>query len=100
VVSVAKDDALAVRFFVPESQATLVEVGQRVRIQVPTSAEELDGVVDRVDFFPQELGYLLENESLPNAREKAIQVMASVVSTGPLATGTEIRVRLVRAEAP
>lgn len=100
VVSVAKDDALAVRFFVPEAHASQVHEGQRLRIQIPTSAEELDGVVERVDFFPQELGYLLENESLPYAREKAIQVMASVVTTSTLATGTEIRVRLVSAEQP
>ena len=98
IVSLAQDESLAVRFFVPEGQAGGVVVGSRVAVQIPTSAELVDGVVSAVDFFPQEIGFLLENESLPNGREKAIQVKA-MLTTPPstLAAGTEVRVKLVAA---
>jgi multidrug resistance efflux pump len=95
VVSLAKDDALAVRFFVPEAEASGVKVGDAISVVVPTTADEVKGVVIAVDFFPQELGYLLENDSLPNGREKAIAVRASLDSPpSSLAAGTEIKVRL------
>jgi hypothetical protein len=100
VVSVARDDALAVRFFIPEARAVQVRAGQAVRVQVPTSAEEVEGVVDRIEFFPVEIGFLLENDALPNAREKAVQVRATLTGTGNLAAGTEVRVRLVATDGP
>lgn len=97
VVSLAKDDVLAVRFFVPEAQASDVKVGADVSIAVPTRADEIAAVVDQVDFFPQEIGFLLENEGLPNGREKAIQMRASLVSpSAELAAGTEVRVKVRR----
>lgn len=96
IVSLAKDDALAVRFFVPEGQASGVVVGSRVAVQIPTSAEQVAGVVSAVDFFPQEIGFLLENEALPNGREKAIQVRATLTSPpSTLAAGTEVRVKVI-----
>lgn len=96
ILSLAQDDTLAVRFFVPEGQASGVVVGSRVAVQLPTSAELVDGVVSAVDFFPQEIGFLLENEALPNGREKAIQVKATLTKAPPtLAAGTEVRVKLV-----
>jgi hypothetical protein len=101
VVSVAKDDTLAVRFFVPEVQASRLTQGQRVRVLAPSGGDEIDGAVARVDFFPQELGFLLENDQLPNAREKAVEVRATLTGApGNLAAGTEVRVRLVDGGAP
>jgi hypothetical protein len=95
VLSLAKDDVLAVRFFVPEAEAARVKVGTKVAVVVPTRAEELEAVVDQVDFFPQEIGFLLENEGLPNGREKAIQIRASLAAPpGDLAAGTEVRVKV------
>ncbi|MDP2339486.1 MAG: HlyD family efflux transporter periplasmic adaptor subunit [Deltaproteobacteria bacterium] len=95
ILSLAKDATLAVRFFLPEGQAARVGVGSKVAVMVPTTAEEVAGVVDSVDFFPQELGFLQELEG-PNEREKAIQVKASLVSPpAGLAAGTEVRVKIV-----
>ncbi len=94
VLSVAQDEVLAVRFFVPEAQAARVQVGDQVAVVVPTTADEVAAVVESVDFFPQELGFLLENEGLPNGREKAIQVRATLSSPPRLAAGTEVRVKL------
>jgi hypothetical protein len=100
VVSVAKDDTLAVRFFVPEAQASRLALGQRVRVLGPSGGEEIDGLIARVDFFPQELGFLLENDQLPNAREKAVEVRATLTGAPKnLAAGTEVRVRLIDAPA-
>ena len=95
ILSLAKDATLAVRFFVPEGQAAKVGVGSVIAVVVPTTAEVVAGVVDSVDFFPQELGFLQELEG-PNEREKAIQVRASLTSPpAGLAAGTEVRVKLV-----
>jgi hypothetical protein len=95
VLSIAKDDVLAVRFFVPEAQASRITVGTKVAVAVQTRADEIQGTVEQVDFFPQEMGFLLENEGLPNGREKAIQMRASLVGApAELAAGTEVKVRV------
>lgn len=95
VVSLAADETLAVRFFVPEAEASHLQTGAKVLVITPTSAEEIEATVVAVDFFPQELGFLLENDELPNAREKAVAVRASLTAApATLAAGTEIRVRL------
>jgi multidrug resistance efflux pump len=103
IVSVAKNDALSAVFFVSEVAIASVHKGDRVRVQLPTSTEHLIGEVEELDFFPQELGFLLENETLPNAREKAVRVKASLsstASTASLAAGTEVRVSLSASEPP
>lgn len=95
ILSLAQDDLLAIRFFVPEARAARIAVGSKLAVVIPTSAEELSAVVESVDFFPQEIGFLLENEGLANGREKAIQVRAALTSpSAGLAAGTEVRVKV------
>jgi hypothetical protein len=101
IVSIAQDKDLAVRFFVPEARAATVRLGAHVSVVSPASGEAVDGVIERVAFFPQELGFLLENDSLPDAREKALEVRANVQNPPPSITaGTEVRVKLLGAAAP
>jgi multidrug resistance efflux pump len=97
IVSIAKDAELAVRFFVPEARAATVSAGAQVSVVSPASGEAVAGVIERVAFFPQELGFLLENDSLPDAREKALVVRAVFRAPPPasITAGTEVRVRLV-----
>ena len=94
VMSVARDATLQVRFFVPEHQISQVVVGARVTVIAVSSADELPAVVKSIGYFPQELGFLLENEELPNGREKAFEVRAELEAAKDLPAGTEVRVRL------
>jgi hypothetical protein len=93
-MSVARDAALQVRFFVPEHLVWQVKVGAQVTVIAVSSADELPAVVKSIGYFPQELGFLLENEELPNGREKAFEVRAELEAAKDLPAGTEVRVRL------
>ncbi len=96
LVSVAKDPKLAVRFFVPEHRIFELQAGMQVTVASAHSGEELAATVKRVDFFPQELGFLRELPNLPNAREKAFSVLAELDEVAPptLSAGTEVRVKV------
>ena len=95
LMSVAKDASLAVRFFVPEHRVASVKGGSQLTVTGMASAEELPAVVKGLDFFPQELGFLLENEELPNGREKAFAVKAELLKPSDGVTaGTEVRVKV------
>lgn len=95
VLSIARDEQLSVRFFVPEHRAHELVAGRKVRVRVPTSGDDVPAVVRSVDQFPQEMGFLLEDERRPDAREKAFVVVADFTGpTGELAAGHEIRVGL------
>lgn len=95
LASLAKDELLGVRFYVPEHRFHVLREGMVV-IATGASGEEHRAVVKKVDFFPQELGFLLELPTIPNAREKAFAVTAEL--TGPavgLSAGTELKVRVL-----
>ena len=90
--SVAKDDQVWVQFFVPEAQWS--SLGDTQEFFVETSGEP--AIVDRVKMeeFPQELGFLKNDDRLPNAREKAYVVWAKFrEKPQDLSAGVEIRVR-------
>lgn len=94
LVSVAKDSALAVRFFVPEHRIAEIRKGAEVSVVSAASGEEHSAIIDRVDFFPQELGFLRELPTLPNAREKAFAVVALLQGAQEgLSAGSEVRVK-------
>jgi len=95
VLAVAKDATLAAKFFVPEHRIGEVFLGAEVVVTTPASAEENKAVVKRIDFFPQELGFLMENPNLPNGREKAFSVQADFVGApAGLSAGAELRVKV------
>lgn len=93
VVSVARDETVKVRFFVPEARLDEVSVGQRLHVRPVASDQDLAVTVSRILLFPQEIGFLREDENLPNAREKAYVAEASFESPEvELGAGTEVRV--------
>jgi multidrug resistance efflux pump len=94
VLSIARDDALSVRFFVPEHQLASVRVGDEVAV-LAVAAETIHRArVSRIERFPQEMGFLRQDADLPNAREKAYVARASFVNkpTG-FAAGNEVQVQ-------
>lgn len=95
LISVAKDAALGARFFVPEHRIHEIREGMKVVVVSAASGEELPARVTQVDFFPQELGFLMEEPNLPNAREKAFAVVAEFEGMPPagLTAGVEIRIK-------
>jgi hypothetical protein len=97
IVALATDGSLAVKFFVPEHRMTELKEGANITVQTQASGEEYKAVVKSIDFFPQEIGFLMENETLPNAREKAFAVKA-VFDTAPagLTAGSEVKVKVKR----
>lgn len=95
LVSLAKDPTLAVRFFVPEHRVALVKEGALLTVTGVASAEEFPAVARSIDFFPQEIGFLLENEELPNGREKAFQIRGELKKAPEgVSAGTEVRVKV------
>lgn len=97
LMSLAKDPSLAVRFFVPEHRVAMVIPGSELTVVGVASAEEFPAVARTIDFFPQEIGFLLENEDLPNGREKAFQVKGELAHAPEgLSAGTEVKVKVRR----
>lgn len=96
LLAIAKDAKLGVRFFVPEHRIHELREGTKLIVSSPSSGEELQAVVKSIGFFPQELGFLMELPTLPNAREKAFAVVAEFVSDPKeMTAGTELRVKAV-----
>jgi hypothetical protein len=91
-VSIARDARLSVRFFVPEHRVDEIRAGGTVRVRSVTSADEHPATVRHVDRFPQEVGFLMEDDQRPDAREKAYVVLADLADPGDLVAGNEVRV--------
>ena len=94
VVLLAKDERLAVRCFVPEHRLQEVYRGQQLMVMGARSTNRYAARVTKIERFPQELGFLLEDEDLPNARAKAFVVIAELAPGAKLAAGHEVQVRL------
>lgn len=95
-LSVAKDRELSVEFFIPEHRFALTTAQKEFVVHSPSSAKTYPARVERVEPFPQELGFLKEDESLPNAREKMYVVHAVFDDEVPaeLSAGSEVEVGL------
>lgn len=94
-VSVARDDALSLQFFIPEDRYDLTRTQKQFVVLSPTSSKTYAVEVERVDEFPQELGFLRENDALPGAREKMYVVHARFGQKPEgLSAGLEVKVRL------
>jgi len=94
VILLAKDERLAVRCFIPEHRLHEVHLDQGV-IVMGHSTAKYPGKVTHIERFPQELGFLLRDNDLPNARVKAFVVVADLAKGTKLAAGHEVRVRLL-----
>jgi hypothetical protein len=103
VMSVAKDASLLARFYVPEHRMREIKEGTEVIVTTAGSgsAKEHRAIVKQIEYFPQELGFLLENNTLPNAREKAFAVRAEFTEPPEgLAAGTELLVKVASVARP
>ena len=95
VLSIARDETLDVQFFVPEHRLDEISVGQRVHVLPVARDGEFAAKVRSIERFPQEVGFLREDDNLPNAREKAFIVVASFdEQPEDLGAGTELKVSL------
>ncbi len=94
-LSVARDDELSIEFYIPESRYPLTRTQKEWVVRSPSSGETYPIVVTKVDEFPQELGFLKEDEGLPNAREKMYVLYAKFVEQpAELSAGLEVEVGL------
>ena len=94
-VSLAKDEALGAVFYIPEERFSVLENHTKFLVHSPSSDKTYPVTISRVDKFPQELGFLKENEELPNAREKVYVVYANFAQQpGDLSAGLELKVGL------
>jgi biotin carboxyl carrier protein len=94
-MSVARDDELSIEFYIPESRYPLTRSQKRWVVRAPSSGESYPVEVAEVEEFPQELGFLKEDENLPNAREKMYVVHARFLEQPKaLSAGLEVEVSL------
>ena len=94
VLSIARGDELSIEAFVPEHLIGRIEVGKEIEV-LGLDDEEYTAAVKVIDPVPQELGFLRNDEKLPNAREKAFRVFADFVGdTEGLTAGNDVKVRM------
>lgn len=94
VLSIAQGTALSARFFVPEARLANIKKGMPVVVQMPASTDRFLAQVERIEPFPQDMGYFRDDYELPNAYEKAYAVWAKFTEKpSSLTAGSEIRVR-------
>jgi len=95
VVHIAKDESLSVEVFVPEHRMASVRPDLELAIHVPSTGERYRARVEKIARFPQEIGFLKKDDSLPNAREKAYSVRASFLDPPKdLLAGNEVKVEI------
>lgn len=93
--SLARDKAVWVQFFVPEAQWPNVRGTTAFVVEAATSKTSWPVTVDKVEGYPQEIGFLKGDDKLPNGREKAYVVWARFDETPEdLSAGIEVTVRL------
>lgn len=99
VISIARDEQISVQTFVPEHLISSLRVGATLFVRGLNGDEEFPATVQRIERFPQEIGFLREDDALPNAREKAFVVWADFGNgKHPFTSGNEVRVRLTEEE--
>jgi hypothetical protein len=95
VVSIAKGEIVTLNFFLPEERFHRVKLGDQVDVIPPRGGSILKAKVTAIEPVPQELGFLLNDEELPNARERAFVVVGTFAAPPQnLPTGSEVRARL------
>lgn len=92
--SVARDDTVSVQFFVPERHWQTIQDVDEFVVEAAASNESWLAELERIEEFPQELGFLKKDDKLPAAREKAYVVWATFAEKPDgLSAGIEVRVR-------
>lgn len=94
-VSVAKDDRISVRFFVPEHRLHQIAVGDEVKVKSLSSEHTYSATVTLIEPFPQELGFVKQDPGLSNAREKIYVTYAEFAEQpDDLSAGVGVKVGL------
>jgi multidrug efflux pump subunit AcrA (membrane-fusion protein) len=92
--SVARDEEVRVKFFVPERHFAELEGADEFVVESRTSSEKSIIKVVEIEAFPQEMGFLKNDRDLPNARERAYVIWATFhEQPEKLSAGVEVRVR-------
>jgi hypothetical protein len=92
--SLARDRSVSVEFFIPEHRLDEVSVGGALKVSSPILKAEVEGEVVEVTTFPQELGFLREDEELAGGREKMYVARARLKEPPEaLRAGLEVKVR-------
>lgn len=95
VILIAKDDRLSVRFFVPEQNLHYLSMGNEVLVTSLSGDIAHHAVIRDIGQFPQEIGFLKEDDLLANAREKAFVVVADFKGQAhDFSSGNEVKVTL------
>jgi hypothetical protein len=91
--SIATDQRVSVDFYIPEKRRAEVKVGQKVRITSQATSEAVEGEVVRMEEFPQELGFLKEDEEMAGGREKVYVTRVELAQIPPgLKVGLDVKV--------
>ena len=94
-ISVAKDESVRVRFFVPESSLGKLKTDMPVMVESLSRDVAYEARVSKILPFPQELGFVLDDLNMPGAREKVYVALASFEEViDNLAAGLEVKVRV------
>ena len=92
-VFLAEDERLSVDFLVPEPRIGGLAVGQKVTARLPDDERRIVAEIRTIVPFPQEVGFLRSDDELPDAREKAYEVIADFAEPPAFfSTGLEVRV--------
>lgn len=75
-MSIAKDKSLMLKFYVPEHRYERIRGKKHFKMRVPSSDKIYNVTLERLEEFPQELGFLKDDYELSNAREKVFVVHA------------------------
>jgi len=91
--SVAKDSNVQLKFFIPEHLYQKTKDKKTFVVHSPLSDKTYEVRVRELDPFPQELGFLKDDQNLPSAREKMYVVMAEFLEQPEgLSAGLEVKV--------
>ena len=94
VLSLAKDESVALKFYVPENKLKHFKLNDKIYVNLLSEAEKYSAIVKKIEYFPQEIGFLKHNNKLPNAYEKAFVLHADFEKQPKnLSSGAEVEVQ-------
>ena len=90
--SIAADDRLSVRFYLPEARLNEASPGRDVEVRPVGGGPAFRAKLRQVEPFPQPYGFLEEDWERPDALERAFVVLADFGTPPPLPAGAEVEV--------
>ncbi len=92
--SVARDPSLLVEIFIPEHRYAIARSQDIFMVKSPSSSKTFAVTVQKIHPFPQEIGFIKQNNELPNAREKVYVLEAEFEAEDyeELSAGLDVKV--------